>query len=892
METVEKPILVFDRNSELGQFITDGLSQENLCVFVSAANSNHSKRIIHVPLAKRIPTVPKCVYKTFILYLNNDKTVLDLLPFFVKKAAEDNAHIYLIINVREASEKLVSQVLDNSHHITALIMGDAFGEGISSHNPVAQLITQGNSGRLLLENALSYVYPVSITDIVSVIKQLISLRGIPGHRVIYLLPPHPMTRLSFARQLHKKEPLLKIDIRESDDHADKMHSPSYMSVFGPGYDFSKKLPKVEINNNKKSARMTHRRINRGFSFSFRRLFFVLFFSLIISVFGLPVFTALIGAGFLSRTQAHVSSGEIEKARPSANAARVFFSFSRQSARGLTLFSYVGLGRQVESLSSGIYTGELVSSTVLSGIDGIISLKKVFFTESVDPKKDLSVGIQGFKAAVLGVSSMRAEDKIPQKYKKYETELDRLSQLTNGFFDVLPELVGMDEKKKYLVLFQNNMELRPGGGFIGSYGILELDKGRIVEFPIHDVYDADGQLREHIEPPFQLRRYLGANHWYLRDSNFDLDFEKNGASAAFFYNAETKGTVDGVIAIDTTFLKKLLSVTGPISVSGYNEKVTSDNFFKLTESYAQDNFFPGSNQKQNFLNAVAVSLFSRLQLPKSRVGEQTGLNETKDVSYAALMGVVTESIFEKHLLFAFPDDNIQRAFSINGASSSLVDARTEEEGTFNDFLGINEANIGMNKSNFYLDRSISHIIRLDADGKAVEQVSVHYFNKSKSADKYGGDYKSYLRLILPKGAELRSISFDKKEQETTPAIVNPAVFTAPGFTPKSGLEVERTELGGKTVYGFLNIVPSGKKKTVTVTYDIKTDATSNNQVVDYSLRIFKQPGTGGDAYALSFIHPENYKVLNTTKNVRVTDSSTSFLTNLLEDKLLEVKLGRK
>jgi len=64
-----------------------------------------------------------------------------------------------------------------------------------------------------------------------------------------------------------------------------------------------------------------------------------------------------------------------------------------------------------------------------------------------------------------------------------------------------------------------MELRPGGGFIGSYGILTMDKGKVSDFKIHDVYDADGKLKASIEPQFPVRRYLKLPHLFLRDSNF-------------------------------------------------------------------------------------------------------------------------------------------------------------------------------------------------------------------------------------------------------------------------------------------------------------------------------------------------------------------------------------
>src|SRR3989344_5241553 len=114
-----------------------------------------------------------------------------------------------------------------------------------------------------------------------------------------------------------------------------------------------------------------------------------------------------------------------------------------------------------------------------------------------------------------------------------------------------------------------MELRPGGGFIGSYGLLTFSKGKITDFSIHDVYDADGQLKGHIEPPFPIRRYLPQIHWYMRDSNWDVDFAKAASTSAYFLNAETGKTVDGVIGVDLSFVKNLLSVTGPITVSDYN-----------------------------------------------------------------------------------------------------------------------------------------------------------------------------------------------------------------------------------------------------------------------------------------------------------------------------------
>ena len=87
-----------------------------------------------------------------------------------------------------------------------------------------------------------------------------------------------------------------------------------------------------------------------------------------------------------------------------------------------------------------------------------------------------------------------------------------------FSQILPEAIGLNGKRKYLLLFQNNMELRATGGFIGSYGIASFSDGKMQDLKISDVYTADGQLKGKIFPPGPITKYMGQPNWYLRDSN--------------------------------------------------------------------------------------------------------------------------------------------------------------------------------------------------------------------------------------------------------------------------------------------------------------------------------------------------------------------------------------
>jgi len=86
---------------------------------------------------------------------------------------------------------------------------------------------------------------------------------------------------------------------------------------------------------------------------------------------------------------------------------------------------------------------------------------------------------------------------------------------------------------------------------------------------------------------------------LRDSNFDVDFSKGAVASAVFLNTEMHQAVDGGNRVDLSFVKNLLDVVGPVSVPDYNQIVTTDNFYQVTQSHTQDNFFPGSTQKKIF-----------------------------------------------------------------------------------------------------------------------------------------------------------------------------------------------------------------------------------------------------------------------------------------------------
>ena len=157
--------------------------------------------------------------------------------------------------------------------------------------------------------------------------------------------------------------------------------------------------------------------------------------------------------------------------------------------------------------------------------------------------------------------------IPEKYKNYLDEYRGVLSQSQEFADSasvvmsgLPQLLGMEGEKKYIIWFQNSNEIRPTGGFIGSYATVSIDSGKIKNILIDDIYNPDGQIDVRnikTTPPDPIKNYLDEEVLYLRNSNWDPDFTKSAKVFDDIYFKITGESVDGYIALDLKFVESLL-----------------------------------------------------------------------------------------------------------------------------------------------------------------------------------------------------------------------------------------------------------------------------------------------------------------------------------------------
>lgn len=314
----------------------------------------------------------------------------------------------------------------------------------------------------------------------------------------------------------------------------------------------------------------------------------------------------------------------------------------------------------------------------------------------------------------------------------------------------PRISGYRKEQTYLVLLQNSMEIRPTGGFIGSLLLVTIADGKVQSIEVQDVYSVDGQLKGHIDPPMPIREILGQEHWYLRDSNWHPDFVQSAQRAAWFYEKETEIHPDGVIAVSLPFVLDLLKATGPIELIDFNERISESNFYAKSLVYTQTDFFPGSTQKKDFLGALIHAMLTKLTTDSS-------------VSSEILFSAVSHAIKSKDIQFYFEDAELQelvRHWQWDGgldlSSCTPIDATVHCTG---DGVGLVQANLGVNKINYFTSTEALSHISIFADGTVEHALTVNIKNNAPTQTDGGGVYESFLRVLVPLDAVFIDATLD-------------------------------------------------------------------------------------------------------------------------------------
>ena len=533
---------------------------------------------------------------------------------------------------------------------------------------------------------------------------------------------------------------------------------------------------------------------------------------------------------LDSAQNNIALKKIPFLQNQVNDLRYLFKTTEILSRSLE--RSIPLLGQLDKISSGAAGGNFAN---LSSEDKNKFLKLIYESE---PE------LNGLKAnldlALLNINKVHKIGVLWPVYSQiseYKTQLqeaDNLIEKLSPLAKILPTLGGYPTEKSFLILLQNNDELRPTGGFIGVFGLANTKNGEIISLKTNDSYHLDMPAIDkwHKEPPAPIKKYLNVENWYLRDSNWVPDWPLAAQKINEIYTGESLAigqpapNFSGIIAINPDFISNLLSLVGPITIKG--EEYNSQNFQELLQynvEVAYKDRDISSWDRKEIINELLEELKSRLfSLPTNK--------------WVGLINVVSDNTAKKNIQIYFFDQSLEDLAKTLGASGEIKQ-------TDSDYLMVVDANLAAFKSDAVIEKKINYNVS-ERNGQTTANLVLNYRHEG-DFDWRTTRYRSYTRIYLPFGSRLiNSSGLDKNKSDWT-AINDPIL--------------------NKTIFGFFFTVEPGTEKKITIDYSLPETITRQMDNGTYNLMVQKQSGRRTQELKVN-IDPQKSDSKNWTTNLEM------------------------
>lgn len=371
-----------------------------------------------------------------------------------------------------------------------------------------------------------------------------------------------------------------------------------------------------------------------------------------------------------------------------------------------------------------------------------------------------------------------------------------SPIKNNF-----EIINLLRNGKFLILLQNNSELRPAGGFLGSYALVEMKNGRIDNFSIDaNIYKMDdkfGYIRQ-IKAPEPLQSFIKERFWTMHDANWSADFGQAARDVMWFYQEESNNLVDGVIAVNASVVQDLLSIIGPVELDQYSIKLNQNNFFDVLHTQIEKEYYKNEDNKEfNEPKAILKDLYNVI------------LDRVREKKYRQdLYSLIKNELREKQILFYFNNLYWQKTISWLNWGGLIRETK-------NDYLYISNANLGGLKSSLDVNQEITLNVIKD-EGSIVNELTINRTHRGSGQWPHE-ENRNYMKIFVPKDSELVSVFLDEEN---------------------ISYKINISREFNKTVFGFwFSTLPQSSKKLI-ISYKLPQSISRSKQ---YQLTWQKQPG---------------------------------------------------
>ncbi len=484
-------------------------------------------------------------------------------------------------------------------------------------------------------------------------------------------------------------------------------------------------------------------------------------------------------------------------------------------------------------------------------------------------------------AALGAAV--AAETLPWRVRQLLQLSDEWLPAAQGGLRLLPHapaLLGTSGPRRYLIMAQNEDEMRATGGFLTGAGVLTIENGQIVDLNFRDTYWINDWANKPYDfPPQPYYDYMGLEMLLFRDANFWPDFPTSAQKAMDLYAyGQNTPPFDGAIAIDQEFLRLLVDATGPIPVPDSDDTINADNLLEMLrqardiqEGQAVREWL---SDRKAFLGIFAGAIMSKLE------------TDFGSVDPARLARNMVTAIEARHLTLYMRDPDLSAALADNGWDGRLPQSPP------GDFLMAIDTNMGYNKVNLYVERSLDYAVTLGAQPEA--SLAVHYRHTGPAnpepcqqgvtaefeqateyitlADKC---YWNYLRVYAPGGSVLIDSSRHVVPGET--------LFN--GRTWDGAAQIVREQPGLTTFANFL-LLERASEATATFRYQLPAAVVETAEADRvYRLTLYKQPGMRPESLRLTLTLPEGASLIEATPAPTSVDANRLTFETTLETNLV-------
>ena len=462
------------------------------------------------------------------------------------------------------------------------------------------------------------------------------------------------------------------------------------------------------------------------------------------------------------------------------------------------------------------------------------------------------------------------DNFPLEYQEALTLIKNKAILVTAvvedsynLLDLSRIILGFEDDKRYLLVFQNNSELRASGGFIGSYALIDFRNGAIknLEVPGGGSYDTEAGLKEKIIAPAPL--HLVNPLWHFWDANWWPDWPKTAQKLEWFYEKSDGPTVDGVISLTPTIVEDFLEIIGPIDLMAeYGVMIDHENFWQIVQDQAEQKPAVTVTPKL-IIGTLMEKLFAKA--PKQ-------MNKT---NLLKLIKVLESNLISKQILLYFNDENVERRINANNWAGEI-------KTTQGDYLMVVNTNIAGAKTDRVINDTVSHQSSIASDGTIINTVTIKRIHSGIKGDAYTGVRNvNWLRAYVPLGSQLIFASGFESPDKSYFEEPNDYWQTDPDVSSEEDTAELDTNTGtkiyvdsGKTVFANWTQVDPGQSITITIKYrlpfklnlnqDLNKDSGNflnplQSALVSYSLLVQKQAGAKAFSFSSLVDLPNNLKI---------------------------------